>query len=691
MATNIFQRKRANGTLLVLCSSLLISPPTWAKETVESFLDLPLEDLLSMQVTSVSKKKQSISEAPAAVYVITQEDIQRSGVTSIPEALRMAPGIQVARIDANKWAISSRGFNTQFANKLLVLIDGRSVYTPSYSGVYWEIQDTLLEDIDRIEVIRGPGATLWGANAVNGVINIITKQASDTHGGVVVAGAGNEEKAFAGLRYGGALNASTHGRFYLKFNDRDSSYATVLQDEAGDDWLSKRAGFRLDGELSEADSWTLQGDVYQTDQNQIMEYLWKDPYDPANSIYAPLYDGNYTPDAFESSGWNLLGRWEHSFSEDSASSLQVYYDHTDRDEDVIRQINDTLDIDFHHRFKPMERHDVVWGLGYRRVSDEFGNTFAASLLPAEGVNELYSAFVQDEIELVPDRLRLTLGSKFEMNDYTGFEVQPSIRLLWRASETSSYWASVSRAVKTPARLEDGSRIVAQVVPAVPGVIPFPVVFTTTGNNEFESETQIAYELGYRVQPRENISFDLALFYNNYDNLLSFERDLTSTLASTVTDASFDNKMALHSYGLELASDWRPKEWWRLQANYAFIRLSGEVDNDSQDLISVPTIEGSTPRHQVSIRSHMDLVHNWSLDLWANWTDKLKRSSLSDEVETPAFTSLNARLAWQPAKNLELSLTGRNLLDSRHQEFVAENLITETQVERSIFAQVRWKF
>ena len=436
-----------------LLSSILLANPVQASGSMDNYLDLPLEDLLSMEVTSVSKKKQRLTEAAAAVFVITQEDIRRSGVTSIPEALRLAPGLQVAKIDANKWAISSRGFNTQFVNKLLVLIDGRSVYTPSYSGVYWDAQDTLLEDIDRIEVIRGPGATLWGANAVNGVINIITKQAGDTQGGLMVASAGNEEKVIAGLRYGAELNKNTHGRLYLKFNERDSSYAPGLDDEAGDDWKSLRGGFRIDSQPSDKDRWTVQGDVYEADENQTLN-LWRDPSDPSNLNFAPFYLDANTADEIESSGWNLLTRWDHLLSNTSNITLQLYYDHTKRAENFLLQEQDTLDIDFQHQLEVFGNHDLVWGLGYRHIEDEFSNTYIVAFLPDSGSSDLFSAFLQDEIELLPDRLRLTLGSKFEQNDFTGFEVQPSARLIWLPTERSTLWGSVSRAVRTPSRLED---------------------------------------------------------------------------------------------------------------------------------------------------------------------------------------------------------------------------------------------
>lgn len=421
---------------------------------MEAYLDLPLEDLLSLEVTSVSKKRQPLSEAPAAIYVITQDDIKRSGVTSIPEALRMAPGVQVTRINSNKWAVSSRGFNGQMSNKLLLLIDGRSVYTPAFSGVYWDVQDTFMDDIERIEVIRGPGATLWGANAVNGIINVITKSAGNTQGGLLTLGAGSEEKGFAGFRYGASLGDHSQGRFYLKAFDRDGFSDLATGTDAGDQWKSYRAGFRIDGGASTEDGWTFQGDIYHTDENQYVASQW---------VSTPPFNLP-DDDNFNTTGWNLLTRWNHHLSDRSSMTLQLYYDHAERDELILGQTHDTFDLDFQHNLMLGNRHDVIWGFGYRAVKDDFDNTFAVSLSPDSRTNHLISAFVQDQIELVPDRFHLTVGSKIEHNDYTGFEVQPSVKMLWTPHERHTLWGSVSRAVRTPSRVEASGQVVIVGIP-----------------------------------------------------------------------------------------------------------------------------------------------------------------------------------------------------------------------------------
>lgn len=648
-----------------------------AADSADSYLDLELEDLLQLEVTSVSKKKQPLSEAAAAVFVITQEDIRRTGATSIPEALRLAPGLQVAQIDSSKWAVSSRGFNGQFANKLLVLVDGRSIYTPSFSGVYWDIQDTLLEDISRIEVIRGPGATLWGANAVNGVINIITKHASETQGGLFIAGGGNEQRGFSSLRYGAKLGESIYGRAYLKYNNRDSSYAPSLGRSAGDDWQSLHTGFRVDGVLNATDQWTLQGNYYQTDENQTIKFLFVNPADPVNT--APYTKNNFA-DSFKASGWHLLGRWEHQLADSSTATFQFYYDHSERDEEILGQSIDSVDFDFQHQLKRMGRHDIIWGLGYRRNRDQFYNSFAVSMLPEQKITNLYSVFVQDEIELKPDRLYLTLGSKFEHNSYTGLEIQPSARLRWLLSEGHTLWASVSRAVRTPSRLHDSSSIVSRIIPFEPS----PLIINLNGSDQFESEQLTAVELGYRIQPAEHLSLDLAVFHNRYNSLATFE-------LSNLTTIVIDNNRKATSYGLELAVNWRVRDWWRLQANYSYLKTTEETNPDINDVLSSGTVEGTTPRYQMSVRSTMDLNRTLSFDMWVRYVDELTATSFANPPIIPAYTSFNARLAWRPRSDVELSLVGLNLFDSKHMEFAGENIITLTEVERSIFAQVRWEF
>lgn len=582
--------------------------------SVEGFLELNLEDLLSMKVTSVSKKKQKLKEAAAAIFVISQEDIRRSGVTSIAEALRMAPGVQVARFDANKWAISSRGFNSQFSNKLLVLIDGRSVYTPTFSGVYWDLQDTLLADIDRIEVIRGPGASLWGANAVNGVINIITKFSSDTQGGLVSAGASQEEEGFASLRYGTTLSENSHGRFFLKAFKRDSFVLESDGSDGGDDWEAQRAGFRIDTHSDGPDNWTVQGGCPGSHANQDLSFKWVDPttFD-SSGIDLSAAPGTQTETTernistfLESSGWNLLTRWNHVISEQSSTSLQLYYDSTKHKELYLAQVIETLDMDFKHNLTIGQTQQLIWGLGYRHIKDEYENTFQISMNPVADTVNLYNVFVQDQIELLPDQFYLTLGSKFEHNDYTGFEVQPSIRGLWKTSDTSSVWGSVSRAIRMPSRGEYNARIVrftGLITTGIPAFPLAPVNVELNGNEDFDSEKILAYELGYRIQPLENLSVDLAAFYNDYEDLLTYEQITRESIV-------FGNKMSGHGYGFEVVLDLRTNAWWKIKAAYSSIKLSLQLDNDSLDMGTAVSInEGSSPEHQITLRSSEALFNS----------------------------------------------------------------------------------
>jgi iron complex outermembrane receptor protein len=545
----------------------LASPSDTEPPLPADLTQLSLEDLMDIEITSVAKKAQKLSEAPAAVFVITNDDLRRSGVTSIPEALRMVPGLQVARIDANKWAITPRGFNGRFSNKLLVMMDGRSVYTPLFSGVYWDMKDTLLEDVDRIEVIRGPGAALWGANAVNGVINIITKRSEDTQGGLVVAGAGTEERGFGAVRYGGKLGQDNYCRVYAKYLNRDSGVFPSGEDGA-DEWDVLRAGFRMDWQGSGPDALTLQGDIYDGGAGVMAVTKSFDPHAP------PTFDEDEGI-----SGANLLGRWKHTVSDTSEIALQVYYDRTERNGIILDQIHDTFDLDLQQQFALGKRQEIVWGLGYRFVSDNIDNTFYGSWDPDSRDDDLYSGFVQDDITLIKDRLRLTLGSKFEHNDYTGSEIQPNGRLMWTLQEGHSIWAAVSRAVRTPSRTEEDGRLNTTVLP--PGsllpLFPGYGVVSLFGDGNYESEELLAYELGYRVLPTDQFSVDIAAFYNDYSNLRTLEPgnpslEVSPSPTHLVFPFTADNKMDGETYGVEVAADWRASDWWRIHASYTYLQI-----------------------------------------------------------------------------------------------------------------------
>ena len=639
-------------------------------------MEMDLESLMKIEVTSVSKRPEKLSDAAAAIYVITQEDIRRSGVTSIPEALRLAPGLEVARQDSHTWAISSRGFNDEFANQLLVLIDGRSVYTPLFAGVYWDVQDLPLEDINRIEVIRGPGASLWGANAVNGVINITTKDAKDTQGLLVTGGAGNEERGFGTIRYGGQLGENAFYRVYAKYFSRDDS---VLPDgsDAHDSWSMWRGGFRFDWKPTDENLYTLQGDLYTGELNQAVI---------VPSLSAPYFEE--LRDKVNVTGGNLLGRWNHRFAENSELALKMYYDRTERDRVVFDERRDTFDFDLQHRFQLGNWNDIVMGLGYNITSDELDNTFAVSFNPRHRTASLYSGFVQDEIEVIRERLRLTLGTKVEHNDYTGWEVQPNARLSLSITKKQTAWFAASRAISTPSRAEDDIRINRIVYP--PGVFgPAPTLVSQFGSRNMDSKELIAFELGYRIQPHDRVTLDLAAFYNIYDRQRSLEPGTPFLEASPppphgVIPFTIDNLINGEVYGGELASSFQPTDWWRLRVNYTVWSIQLHKKPGSND----PVLEGAendSPNHQVGIRSLMDLPGHVELDLGFRYVDALQNR------DVPAYTAFDARLGWRPTKNWEFSVAGQSLFNT-HKEFAPSYIQTQTtEVEMSVYGKITFRY
>jgi len=642
------------------------------KETIRYLKSLNLEDLAGLEVTSVSKKTEKLSDAAAAVFVITEEDIRRSGATNIPEALRMVPGVQVAHIDANKWAVTSRGFNGSFANKLLVLIDGRTVYSPLWSGVFWNIQDTMLEDIERIEVIRGPGASLWGANAVNGIISIITKKVKDTQGGLISGGIGTEERFFAHARYGLQSSERSHLRLYTKYFNRDAG-AQPDGSDGNDDWSGIRGGFRFDWESKTSNEITLQGDLYSQKAGVTYDFA---SLNPPNYVDTVLEDS-------DQSGGNLLTRWEHTSSGSSHIALQIYYDHTRAKDQLIDEVRDTFDIDFQHRIESIPRNEVIWGLGYRITRDETVDLRNTRFDPKDRTLNLYSGFIQDRIAIVADRFWLTLGSKFEHNDYTGWEVQPTGRFLWKPREKHSLWGAVSRAVRTPSRAERDVQFDLTTIPPGspenPG--PLPVLVRVNGSDSFESEEVVAFELGYRFLVNDRMLWDIAAFYNSYDKI-------NASISSGPTPAgpppyllateTLANEEKLDSRGIEVAIDLIPTDWWKVDLAYTYLRLNQDSGNND--------ISGSSPRNQLSLRSTMDLLRYFEFDLWIRYVDELPRLNVED------YFTFDVRLGWKPLTNLEVALVGQNLANEQQLEFVDQFLpARSTEVERSVYTKVAWMF
>jgi iron complex outermembrane recepter protein len=618
---------------------------------------LPFEELVRVKVTTVSKKPEHLFESASAVYVITGEDIQRSGYTTIAEALRLAPGMQVARLGSHQWAISSRGFAGLYANKLLVLVDGRSVYTPLNSGVHWDTVDTLLEDVDRIEVVRGPGGTLWGANAVNGVVNIITKSAKETQGIYADAGGGTLERAFAGMRYGGKAG-DVYYRVYANYFDR-AEFDFSNGSSAQDDWHKAQGGFRLDWEPSIENLFTLQGDIYSgTESGMVVDT--------------------------DVAGGNLLGRWTHDFSLDAQSKLQVYYDRFVRDNFAVADIQ-TFDVDFQHRFALGERQELIFGGGYRLIDDYLGSSPAGRHTPKERTVHLPSAFIQDEITIAPDLLRLTLGTKVEHHYFSGWEVQPSARLLWTPHENHTAWASVSRAVRTPSRSEHDVRATFATVPG-----PTNTIYASDMRGRVDSEDVLAYEIGYRIQPLEEISFDLATFYNVYDKFATFEPatpflETTSSSTNLIIPFEVRNKAHGETYGGELAARWQAADWWRIDASYTYLQIQLHAPNSKE--VSAEFAERESPHHQIALRSAMNCPRNTEFDWIIRYVDSIPGFGVS------SYVTMDVRLAWKPSPNWELSLVGQNLLDNEHLEFgdVATVRQRSSEVPRGFYGKLTCRF
>jgi iron complex outermembrane recepter protein len=668
-------RGRLTGPLTLACLSFAIAAlsadqPRQPVNDPNADVDLTqfsLPELMNVEVTTGARHLEKLSQSPAAISVITQEDIRRSGVTTLPEALRLAPGLEVARVDASQWAISARGFNDVFANKLLVLQDGRTLYTPLFSGVFWDVQTTMLDDIDRIEVIRGPGATLWGANAVDGVINIISKSAKETQGTLISAGGGSEDRGFAAVRFGDKIGENAFFRVYGTYYNRADS-DLVTGPEARDDWQIGHFGFRIDWDLAPAhDLITFQGDGYRGSINQLFE-----TFDPANppTLTTSVRD-NITVD-----GGNMLGKWTHIFAPGSDLTLQAYYDRSERNTIIFSEKRDTFDVDFQDRFNLLERNDIVWGGGYRMTADRVGNSPTISLDPDHRNLQLFSAFGQDEITVIPEHLRFTIGSKFEHNDFTGFEIQPAGRILWTPHEQHTVWASVSRAVRTPSRSE-ADVILNRAAEVAPGLF---VPTTIHGSDAFDSEKLLAYELGYRSQVHPKVSVDIAAFYNEYDELRSLEADRTNP-----TQFTLGNKLYGDTYGGEISGTLKLADWWRLKPAYTLLKMDLHKRASSTDTTSLPD-EGKSPQQQFTLRSQMELPRNITFDCALRYVDSLPA------LRIDSYWTLDVRVAWRPVRNLELALGGQNLLQEHHAEFSPSFIQTQrTEVERGVYGKVTWRF
>lgn len=654
--------------LLAITSALTFAPQAFAEANLSALSDVSLENLGDV-VTSVSKKEEDAFRAAAAITVITQDDIRLSGATHLAELLRGVPGMDVARIDSADWAISSRGFNDEFANKLLVVVDGRTIYTPLFSGVYWDIQDLMLEDIERIEVIRGPGAALWGANAVDGVINIITKKAEKTQGVLVSQLVGTEDRSITGVRYGGAVGNDLFYRAYAKYADRQASQ-TFDNNNGGNHWNTGKGGFRTDYEVSPTRNITVQGDIY--DENQRFNIF------PPSSVTPP---STFVRDTFNSRGLNLLGRWTEKHGDGMESTFQTYYDFQSPSYSQLKQSINTFDFDYQTVWALNDRHQFVWGAGYRLVADDFVGSPSLSLVPQGQNNSLYSGFVQDTITLVPSTLDLTLGSKLEHNDYTGFEVQPSAKLAWYPTSTQTVWGAVSRAVRTPSRAEENIRLNVLYDPTNMAIVQ------ERGIDAMNSEELVAYELGYRWQIAPKLIIDTTGFYNSYNKLRTFEFDAAPEIAANgnvILPTEVRNLGKGNTRGFEVSSTWGVTDRWSLKGSYSYLNMDLKTKPGSADITLVQE-KGKAPKNQFYIRSNTKITHDIE---WVNtvyYVDKLPLYNID------SYLRLDTGLNWHVDKGIDVSFVGQNLLDNAHPEFGATLQSTQNQIERNLYAKVTFQY
>ena len=653
------------GTMVTIFAVIAASAHA---QTAGELKRMSLEELADLNVRTVSRAPEATRLVPAAIHVITQEDIRRSGAHSIPEALRLAPGVQVARISAGTYAIGIRGFADRLARSMLVLIDGRAVYNPLFAGTYWETQDLLLDDVEQIEVIRGPGGTLWGANAVNGIINIITKPAAATRGTQVMAGSGTSEPAFASVRYGAAAGDAWNYRVYAKAFNRTSQYhADGLE---YDGLRSGQGGFRADWSGSGDRSFSVHGDIYDARLGTR----------PTITTYTPPYGITAERDA-PLSGGNVVARYALPVGR-SRVEAQAYYMRSHRDEIPVAETRDTFDLDLQQTAPRWRRHQFVWGVGYRLTSGDITAIAPSAFTPETRTDHLYSAFGQDDLEVVPSRLRVIVGTKVEHNDYSGGALQPGARLLWTPATSHSAWASVTRAVRTPSRVETDYTTTSLVSAATPTFVRL------LPNPDFRPETTIAYEAGYRARPLSSVSVTLSGFYNALDDVLSTDSaapfvEPPASPSRLVVPVSFRNTLHGNSKGAEVSADVRATDWWRWTGYYAYVKIDMIKDADSRDVSQVRRNEGLSPRHQVFVQSSIDIAPDWTFDA------SLRHVSALPAGPIAAYTTADVRLAWRVHPTLELAVVGRDLGQAHHVEWPS-GAGGNIGIRRSAYVSLAWQ-
>lgn len=668
-------KKISSYKLVTILSLCLASPNIEAKNTSEKDADA----VFNFDIFSLSKKKESAFDTASATYVLSSEDIRRSGMTSIPEALRLVPGIQVARMDGNKWAISSRGYNRQYSNKLLVMIDGRTVYTNLFSGIFWDIHDYVLEDVDRIEVIRGSGGTIWGANAVNGIINIITKNAAETKGTYVSQIVGSEDRSITEARYGGETASKDNYRFYVKKAVRDGLNKKNDKGRNFDGNSQDRAGFRYDITSIKDSSISIHGDIF----------------DGKAQNYFSTLSGIANADK-NSKGANIALNWDKKLSNKSNFILNSYFDYDQFDAVVLKRSARTLDVDFQHFYNFSKDNQFIWGLGYRDMMDDIEETnvtntagtlsyIPINYTPDNRNDELFSAFIQEKYGLIADKLYLAVGSKFSINDFTGFEFQPNARLTYYPSKNQTLWTAISRSVRTPTRGEDGFTIRSGTSGSV----------SNQGSTTVNSEEVISYEAGYRIKPTHKTLLDISTFFSKYSNLKTYEG--VSRIANNMGSGE--------SYGFEVMGKWQVTNDWRMEASYDFLDIFLHTGPKSTDISSstepIDLTEGYTPQSQFRLRSFVNLTPKIEFDNSIFYVGGLTKSgsyaysassqSLAMSNGTPSYIRLDTRLGYLATKTLDLSVGVQDLLDQVHSEFKAALYSRQTEIGRTIYAKLVWQY
>jgi iron complex outermembrane receptor protein len=630
-------RSKSLAAAVASALALLLGVAHAASAPSRQLSQLTLEELADITITSVSRRDERLIDAAASIYVITAGDIRRSGATSLPEALRLAPNLQVARLDAGQYAITARGFNNAIGNKLLVLIDGRTIYAPFFSGVLWDQQDVFLDDVDRIEVISGPGSTLWGTNAVNGVINVVTRSAGETQGTLAVASGGNREAELA-VHHGIALGADRNVRIYAK-RSQSQNTKKASGTSVADGWDRALAGFRADWSGA-GDDFMLQGSAARgkSEDRGVFGAVALTPVETAES--------------------NLLAQWSRHRSDGSSLRLQGYYNRSERDDAVLyRPKEEIFDLEFQHGLQ-FGRHGVMWGAGYRRAHDDIRPGFFFGFVPASRTMHWASLFAQDEVRL-GDAVVLTVGTRLEHNGFTGTEVLPSARLAWKPADTQLLWAAASRAVRAPARLDRDI------------VLPPNPPYIIAGGPDFVSEVANVYELGYRAQPTPDLTFSVTAFHTAWDRLRS---------GQAPPGAQVQNMIGGNTSGIEGWATWQASRRWRISGGLTTLHKNLRLDPGSADPVG-PSNLGNDPSYQWQLRSALSLAERHDLDV------SVRRVAALPLPAVPAYTTVDLRYGWRVHDGLELSIAVRDLFDAGHPEFNAAP--DRSEIGRSARLQLRW--